>query len=210
MLGCCLSGTTLVIASRTGLPRLIIYRSPNVAPPLGPVIGGAISDQLGWKYIFWFLCGLSGLCLLSIVLALPETARCLVGDGSVSPRGIYRPLLPILKNLKHKQTAGIERLSLRSRISVPNPIQSLRILLEKDSATILLCNGIFYATYCCLQASLSSLFISLYGYDELKAGLVYIPFGIGCLVATVSTGTFATLYHILQKSSCGSRKAFRL
>lgn len=131
---------------------------------------------------------ISGLCLAAILLALPETARCLVGDGSLPARGIYKPLLPILGRRHGAESTSTERLSLRSRISVPNPILSLRILFEKDSATILLCNGIFYATYCCLQASLSSLFIDIYGYDELEAGLVYIPFGVGCLVATVMTG----------------------
>ena len=37
----------------------------------------------------------------------------------------------------------------------------------------------------CLQASLTSLFIEIYGYTQLEAGLIYLPFGIGCFIGTL-------------------------
>jgi predicted MFS family arabinose efflux permease len=164
---------------------------PNVAPPIGPLLGGIIAARLGWNYIFWFLCGLSGICLVTIILSLPETARCIVGNGSISPpRIIYKTWLPVL--LRQRQVednpAEVPERRRRTLRDLPNPVRSLKVLLEKDSLIILVCNGIFYATYCCLQASLSSLFIQLYGYRELQAGLIYIPFGIGCLIASFLSG----------------------
>ncbi|KKA23750.1 Major facilitator superfamily transporter [Rasamsonia emersonii CBS 393.64] len=167
----------------------MLLLGPNVAPPIGPLLGGAIADRLGWSYIFWFLCGLSGLCLLTITLSLPETARCIDGNGSISARGIiYKQWLPILRHVAVRNPAEVPQERRQPLRRLPNSIRSLRILLEKDSAIILFCNGIFYATYCCLQASLSSLFIALYDYGELQAGLVYIPFGVGCLIASLLLG----------------------
>ncbi|MCJ1265605.1 hypothetical protein MMC22_005485 [Lobaria immixta] len=49
-------------------------------------------------------------------------------------------------------------------------------------------NGIFYMSYVCIQASLSSLFIDIYGFKELGVGLVYLPFGLGCLIASFVSG----------------------
>lgn len=42
--------------------------------------------------------------------------------------------------------------------------------------------------YCCAQASLSSLFIEVYHYGELASGLVYIPFGVACLISLLVWG----------------------
>ena len=61
---------------------------------------------------------------------------------------------------------------------------------------IVLVYGIFYMTYGCIQASLSSLFIDIYGFEELEAGLIYLPFGFGCLIASFISGT--QLFYIYQ------------
>jgi hypothetical protein len=56
-------------------------------------------------------------------------------------------------------------------------------------------------TLTCLQASLSSLFIEIYGLNELQAGLIYLPFGIGCAVAAFGTGVYAHFNLILKPRS---------
>lgn len=58
----------------------------------------------------------------------------------------------------------------------------------KDVAIVLVCNGIYYMIYCCAQASLSSLFIEVYHYGDLASGLVYIPFGVACLISLLVWG----------------------
>ncbi|KAI0023785.1 major facilitator superfamily transporter [Xylariomycetidae sp. FL0641] len=132
---------------------------PNVAPPLGPVVGGAIAANLGWRWIFWSLAIFGGACVLVILVALPETARSVVGNGSIPPQRLNRMLLSYLPKKKgHDQ--GAEGIFI-----------------------VLLCNGLNYATYSSVQASVSTLFIETYGYNELEAGLVYLPFGFGCLAS---------------------------
>lgn len=40
----------------------------------------------------------------------------------------------------------------------------------------------------CLQASLSTIFVDIYHVSGLVAGLVYIPFGVACMVASFLAG----------------------
>ncbi|CAL8584132.1 hypothetical protein XPA_009737 [Xanthoria parietina] len=49
-------------------------------------------------------------------------------------------------------------------------------------------NAICYTTYCCVQASLALLFIEIYHFKEIQAGLVYLPFGCGCVIASLVSG----------------------
>jgi hypothetical protein len=85
-------------------------------------------------------------------------------------------------------------MAVKARFSgCPNPLASLKLLLEKDLFILMSCNGLYYLTACCIQASLSSLFIYVYGYQELQAGLIYIPFGVGCIGSTYLWGELPNL-----------------
>ncbi|ATY59418.1 Major facilitator superfamily transporter [Cordyceps militaris] len=164
----------------------VLLVGPNVAPPIGPILGGVVAAKLGWQWIFWILVILGGFCLALIVIALPETSRAVVGNGSIPPHGIYRSLIPIGREQQDSRKA--EETLKKKRAAFFNPLASLKILPSFRLSNVLLCNGIAYTVYCCIQASLSSLFIDVYGYHDLEAGLIYIPFGVACLISTLLWG----------------------
>ena len=122
-----------------------------------------------------------------MTLTLPETARNLVGNGSVLPPRLSR--LP-LDHLIRRSERRTESNASEGRIKwhVPNPAKSLIILSRRDTLCLVVGGGIVYTIYSCMHASLSSLFIDLYSLNQLEAGLVYLPFGIGNTVATVVSG----------------------
>lgn len=60
---------------------------------IGPVLGGIITQFLGFRSIFWFLFGLGSITLLLILLLLPETLRSIAGNGTLRLAGIHRPLI---------------------------------------------------------------------------------------------------------------------
>lgn len=129
--------------------------------------------------------------MVLVFVALPETSRVVVGNGSIPASGIYRCLLPIPAEQTKIERPSNEELPHR-KFTLPNPVDCLKILLLGDVAIILLCNGIYYMLYCCAQASLSTLFIDIYGYHDLEAGLIYIPFGVACLLSTFLWGRIHT------------------
>lgn len=76
------------------------------------------------------------------------------------------------------------------KIRLPNPLRCLVLLWDYNNAIVIYSQSVCYMTITCLQASLSSLFIEIYGLNELHAGLIYLPFGCGCAIAAFGTGEY--------------------
>ncbi|KAI8939501.1 hypothetical protein NX059_003272 [Plenodomus lindquistii] len=183
-------------AERGGFVGTLLL-GPNVATAIGPVLGGVLVQQPGWRWIFWFLAIASAVCFFSMMIYLPETCRFIVGNGLVPVSGIHRTLLSRVTSLCR---SGKERLDAEKAMTAqtnlpkkkpfkfPNPLASLKMLLRKDTVLITLIYGLYYTNFSCLQASLSTLFIDIYEVTELQAGLTYLPFGLGSVIGAYCSG----------------------
>ncbi|KAI1469709.1 multidrug resistance protein [Daldinia caldariorum] len=158
--------------------------SITIAPSIGPILGGALSYAAGWTWIFWFLSIAAGLCLVIIILFLPETSRSIVGNGSVRPPKHLRLPIP---TLMRRWVPDSDQSAQQAR-RIPNPLKSLTILTRKDNATIIFACGLLYVVYTCINASLSVLFINIYNLNQWQAGIIYLPFGVGGMVSTFFSG----------------------
>ncbi|KAI2466516.1 multidrug resistance protein [Annulohypoxylon bovei var. microspora] len=157
--------------------------------PLGPILGGSLSYAAGWAWIFWFLSIAAGLCLIIMILFLPETSRRIVRNRSIRPPKHLR--IPVPKLLCHwRENDQV----IRHKQRLPNPLKSLIILTRRDNAVIIFGCGLLYVVYTCINASLSVLFIDMYGLNQWQAGIIYLPFGIGGMVSTFFSG------HLLDKA----------
>ncbi|MCJ1398927.1 hypothetical protein MMC11_002128 [Xylographa trunciseda] len=125
----------------------------NSAPSLGPVLGDILADKLSWRWLFRFVSILSGVCLTIMFVCFPETARKLVGNGSVAATGINRTLISLLRDWDKDDDLVLKRPKFR----FPNP---------------------YAPSASCVQASLSPLHIEVYRLNKLQVGLVYLAFGV--------------------------------
>ena len=167
---------------------VLMFRvSTNSAPSLGPIIGGVFAETISWHWIFWLLVILSGTNLLILSLIMPETGRKIVNDGSLRPpRLINRLLFP---NLTPFSSRGSDaEPAPRRAIRFPNPLNCLTTLRQRASFLVILVGGIQYTVYGCLAASFSTLMIRLYDLNYLTGGLIYLPCGIGGVLAAYTTG----------------------
>ncbi|KAI0508846.1 major facilitator superfamily domain-containing protein [Xylaria bambusicola] len=168
------------------------------APSVGPVIGGVISQYLGWRWIFWFLTILAGFVLVLFLLFMPETCRLIVDDGSVRPHTFYRTFWQLIKDANRKKkaipgTSATEKDSKgqSSRIQRPNLARTLFILFEKEMFLLLMYSSLIYAGFYAVSTAIPAQFASLYGFSGLKIGLIYIPLGVGSIVAVFVMGKLA-------------------
>ena len=175
--------------------RLLTRNSVNTPPSVAPLISGLLLIGWTWPTVFWFLCISSAVVLIAVVLFLPETCRRLVGDGSI--RGntwVTSAPVPFLMAEKSRNSAEApSQDAVASRLDefkrVINPLAAA-ISLDKKRGTWLAvaCYGVFYTMYSCTQASLSTIFVEIYGVSGLVAGVSYIPFGVGSVTASTITG----------------------
>jgi len=153
----------------------------QIGPNVGPIVGGALADKLGWRSIFWFLCIMSAACFAFMFMFLPETLRQLVGDGSVIPSRFYRPLIPLV---------GKGRTSYDAVKPPRRPLNNpLRLLLHLDVLNLLVFNGIFYAVFYAVLTTISTLFSSKYPFlNETDIGLCFLAVGGGLMIGSVLSG----------------------
>ncbi|KAJ5666223.1 uncharacterized protein N7477_008671 [Penicillium maclennaniae] len=155
------------------------------------VIGGLLAQYLGWRAIFWFLVIFAGAFMVPFLIFFPETARGVVGDGSLPPQRWNMSLISYLKSRKARQEgAEAPASTTKQRLSFPNPLQTLAIVFQKDTSIVLFCNAILFAGFYDVSATIPSIFNELYGLDDLQIGLCYIPFGLGASIASILNGRF--------------------
>ncbi|KAK3498705.1 major facilitator superfamily domain-containing protein [Neurospora crassa] len=173
---------------------------------MGPVIGGIITEYLGFHAIFWFLFVLGSITLGAILLFLPETLRRVAGNGTVPLKGIHRPFF----DRQLRQRYWIERDATRKEddITAPPPkltgstlFASFRFMAEKDVIVTLFFGAIVYTVWSMVTSSTTALFQPRFGLGDLQTGLIFIPNGIGCICGSLLSGKIMNRdYKIVETS----------
>jgi len=165
-----------------------------LAPSLGPILGGIISQYAGWKWIFGFLGILAAIFFIPLLLFFPETGRNIVGDGTIPPPKWNRSFMNHV-NEKKRLKQGIvpdyaerDALAKKRRIRFPNPLATLVVATEKEEACVLFFAGIVYAGFYAIISGMPSQLRDIYGFDDLIIGLMYLPLAGGSLIAAFTQG----------------------
>lgn len=74
------------------------------------------------------------------------------------------------------------------RISFPNPIGTLIVLSDLESAMLLGAAGLNISCFYAISTGAAKAFHRLYGFDELKISLMFLPIGGGSLISAFTTG----------------------
>ncbi|KAF7874959.1 hypothetical protein EAF04_002133 [Stromatinia cepivora] len=151
---------------------------------LGPVLGGIITQYLGFHAIFWFLFGLGSIALLLIIAFLPETLRSVAGNGSVILKGVHRPLFYVPPSTEQFD----QELPPKKNITFSSVFSPLRFLLEKDVFVTLFFGAVIYTVWSMVTSSTTALFSEHFNLSNLELGLIFLPNGFGCISGSYLTG----------------------
>lgn len=107
-----------------------------------------------------------------------------MGDGSIKPGPVWRPLVPVIG----RGHVGLNDHDKPPRRRFQNP---LLLFLRPDVSLLLFFNGILYAVFYGVTASISSLFSDIYPFlSETDIGLCFLAIGGGMLFGSWFTGIF--------------------
>lgn len=194
----------IATSSERGKYMGVVGAGINVGPSLSPVLGGILSQYLGWRAIFWFCFIFSLAVLVPYALTVPETCRLIVGNGSIKPTDwknmtvidLVRSKLARRKQRKNDEQLGSQQdqvdgtgeIRPKLKLRFPNPLRALAIACDKGVGLIILYNSLLYLVFIISVATLSTQFKNIYHYNELQIGLCYLPYGAGCFAAAIGQG----------------------
>ncbi|KAJ2970365.1 hypothetical protein NQ176_g8220 [Zarea fungicola] len=78
--------------------------------------------------------------------------------------------------------------SQRPILSLPNPLGILVMVFEKEMGSILLIASVIYLCFILVAATMGTIMKQIYDYNDLQAGLCYLPYGVGCCVTSIGQG----------------------
>ncbi|KAK7894333.1 hypothetical protein LTR67_006094 [Exophiala xenobiotica] len=165
----------LFVVEERGLATSIWSLGPLFGPVVGPICGGFIAQQAGWRWVFWVLLIASGVTTLGIELLNKETyARVLI-------RWKTKRLSKELgrTDLISWYDRDTEPVSTRRALAhgLHRPIQ----MLFKSSIVFVLSTymAIVYGLLYLLFTTITSVFEGQYNFSPQLAGLAYLGIGIG-------------------------------
>lgn len=167
----------------------------TLGPSLSPIIGGLLSQYLGYHSVFWFLAIFGGVYLIIMLLLFPETCRKVVGNGSIPPPRWSRSYLNYRDEKKRRKAGETidfskrDELAIQRSLKIPNPITATLVMVAQlETGLLLLFLGIFYAGIYAILVGIPSLFAEIYAFNNLELGLVFLALGVGGIVAAVTQG----------------------
>jgi len=185
---CFASVADVAVSAERGKYMGFVGAGINIGPALSPVLGGILAEYLGWRAIFWFCLIYAAVWLIPYALAVPETCRNVVGNGSIPARGWNMTLIDLFRRHRDKESQTIEAGVPKRKLRFPNPVHSLRVVFEKELALLLMYNTLIYLVFILIAATVSTTFADIYHLNDLELGLCYLPYGFGCCVAAIVQG----------------------
>ena len=192
-------------AEERGSAMAMFGVSVMVGPVLGPVIGGWLTDQFNWRWVFYINLPLGALAFAGISSFMRETAASAstkfdwIGFGSLSvaigalqillDRGVQLDWFSSLEILIEAVICvSALYIFLVHTFTAREPFVSPGLFLDRNFAVGILFIFIVGSTYLASMALMTPYLQTLMGYPVVTAGLVMGPRGLGTMMCMFIVG----------------------
>ena len=165
-----------------------------LGPSISPIIGGLIAQNLNWHWIFWFLLIFSVSFAIPFLLFLPESCRKIVDDGSIPPPALNYNISDLRRHSRRRKqgiesdSATVAKLRQNYKLQFPNPLPTLKIILDLESALVLVVTGMGLACFYAISTGASASFRDIYNFSDIQIALMFLPIGAGGIISAFTTG----------------------
>ncbi|KAI1647091.1 MFS general substrate transporter [Daldinia loculata] len=173
---------------------------PLLGPALGPIIGGAVSQSIGWRWTFWILSIYDGLLVIIAFFVFSETYEVILLNRRAAKlrNSTGRPYYTATQ-------AASETLRSRLSVSLTRPLRLLitQPILQVVAIFLAYNFGMLYL----VLSTFATLWIERYGQSETQSGLNYIALVIGYTIAAQAGGRVMDRLWAYLKSKAGNDTA---
>ncbi|KAL9618283.1 MAG: hypothetical protein Q9160_006994 [Pyrenula sp. 1 TL-2023] len=185
------AGTVADMVTRAERGKSISYASLGVTlgPALGPIIGGLLTEYLGWRANFWFLAIFCVALIPLYFIFVPETARSVVGNGSILPSRLFMTPSQYLERKRNRASQPeAHRVTRELKRKRPNPFAVLKILGEKEGGVTLGFGALIFGGYFMVLTTLPAQLTERFDYNPVQIGLCYLPIFVGSICSRSTAG----------------------
>ncbi|KAI0130139.1 major facilitator superfamily domain-containing protein [Xylariales sp. AK1849] len=189
-----------IAAARRGAVISLLFSAIFLSPVIGPVIGGFLAEDAGWRRVFWLLAIMSGVMTILTFLFLSEShAPTILRQKTV--------------RLNKEQPGTFTRPTANARAVLFRAIaRPTRMLLRSPIVTGLsLYLALIYGYLYLLFTTFSSVFPNQYGFSSGILGLSFLGLGVGITIALILLSWFSDWTQArLTKKHGKSKPEYRL
>ncbi|EON99451.1 putative major facilitator superfamily protein [Phaeoacremonium minimum UCRPA7] len=158
---------------------------PLLGPCIGPVAGGYLIEAAGWRWVYWLIVILGGVCVFVAFFTLKET---------------FAPLILQRRAARLRKETGNP--ALRSKLQTHGAkdefqlaiVRPLKLLFTTPIVTLMaLYVAITYGILYLLLTTFSFVYPQQYHFGEGTVGLAFLPAGLGMAIGVVTFGQLTDL-----------------
>ncbi|OLN87074.1 putative transporter C1529.01-like protein 7 [Colletotrichum chlorophyti] len=193
----------MFVPENRGSAMSMVSLAPLVGGAVGPMISGAIAQNLGWRKVLWLSAGLATTCELLFLTYFRETYKMTIlrrrAANHADEHGA--PLHP----------AGVD--DHKSLLKLWESVKRPGLVLFKSHVLLALSlfGSITFAYFYVMSISLPNILQDVYGFSPTLTGLSFMSFSVGSFVSVlVSNFSLDKIYVKLRGTDPTGRPEYRL
>ena len=174
-----------------GRAMSVMGMTPFIAPVLGPIIGGFLSEAAGWRWTIWIIAIVTAVFEVCLLITLRESYKVMIIEKKASR------LRKMTGNhlLWSRYSEGISS----SAILVQSFVRPMQLLFTSPIVLIIsICGGLACSYTYVIITTISGIFEQVYDFAEGPVGLSFL--GLGKDSFLPAPLPFSHCYHSLSSS----------